>query len=226
MAKCKKNQLESKPKESRDLVKEFDEYTAGERSRIASWAVRYERKPVKYKKVKDSSGSITVSVQEADALLGLAQLTEAYGTADPELQNLFLNQVVQSFEGCLSSEGFNYERLLDLSNQAVAILQGIAPKDEIEGMLAIQMIGVHNLAMQTIKQAMITNQTLEGRQVNVNHATKMLRTYVAQMEALKKYRSGGQQKVTVKHVHVNEGGRAIVGSVNRGGGGDNIKKSG
>jgi hypothetical protein len=36
-----------------------------------------------------------------------------------------------------------------------------------------------------------------------------------QMEALKRYRTGGEQKVTVQHVSVNEGGQAIVGNVNQ-----------
>ena len=75
-----------------------------------------------------------------------------------------------------------------------------------------------------LKRAMITDQTFDGKQANVNQATKMLRTFIAQMEALKKYRTGGEQKVTVEHVHVNEGGRAIVGAVNQGGGGSDSKK--
>jgi hypothetical protein len=33
------------------------------------------------------------------------------------------------------------------------------------------------------------------------------------MEALKRYRTGGQQKVTVEQFTVNEGGQAIVGNV-------------
>jgi hypothetical protein len=48
----------------------------------------------------------------------------------------------------------------------------------------------------------------------VNGLTKLTRTYAAQMEALKRYRSGGEQKMTVQHVHVAEGGQAIVGNVN------------
>ncbi len=48
---------------------------------------------------------------------------------------------------------------------------------------------------------------------------KLARTFAAQMEALRKYRTGGEQKVTVKHVTVNEGGQAIVGNVSRGPGG-------
>ena len=36
------------------------------------------------------------------------------------------------------------------------------------------------------------------------------------MEALKRYRTGGEQKVTVQHVSVSEGGQAIVGNVTQG----------
>jgi hypothetical protein len=36
------------------------------------------------------------------------------------------------------------------------------------------------------------------------------------MEALKRYRTGGEQKVTVQHVTVGEGGQAIVGNVTHG----------
>jgi hypothetical protein len=42
---------------------------------------------------------------------------------------------------------------------------------------------------------------------------KLTRTYATQMEALKRYRMGGEQKVTVQHVSVSEGGQAIVGNV-------------
>ena len=37
---------------------------------------------------------------------------------------------------------------------------------------------------------------------------------VAQIEALAKLHRGGEQNVTVKHVHVHEGGQAVVGVVN------------
>ena len=37
------------------------------------------------------------------------------------------------------------------------------------------------------------------------------------METLKRYRTGGTQKVTVEHVTVNAGGQAIVGNVAAGG---------
>ena len=46
---------------------------------------------------------------------------------------------------------------------------------------------------------------------------KLGRTFAAQVEALKRYRSRGDQTVRVEHVTVNEGGQAIVGNVNHGG---------
>ena len=159
-------------------------------------------------------------------MLSAAKLTEAFGTPDIELQNFLLNQVVQTFRDVVKPQEFGTEKLDEFCNNAVALLNGIEPRDEIEGMLAVQMIGVHNLAMETLKRAMMNGQTFEGKQASVNEATKMLRTFTAQIEALKRYRTGGQQKVTVEHVHVNEGGQAIVGTVNQGGGGNREKNHG
>ena len=62
---------------------------------------------------------------------------------------------------------------------------------------------------------------------NGNLAVKLLRAFAAQTEALQRYRGKGQQKVTVEHVHVHTGGRAIVGSVSQSGGGrDNDENRG
>jgi hypothetical protein len=43
------------------------------------------------------------------------------------------------------------------------------------------------------------------------------------LEALNRHRGKGQQKVTVEHVHVHSGGRAVVGMVEAPGGGDRMK---
>ncbi|WP_322866514.1 hypothetical protein U5922_010145 [Aquicoccus sp. G2-2] len=52
---------------------------------------------------------------------------------------------------------------------------------------------------------------------------KLGRTFAAQMDTLKKYRTKGQQTVRVERVTVNEGGQAIVGDAQHGGGA--MKKS-
>ena len=66
---------------------------------------------------------------------------------------------------------------------------------------------------------MIGEQTLEGRRENLNQANKLSRTYATLIEALNRHRgNGGQQKVTVEHVHVHAGGMAVVGVVEGPGG--------
>jgi len=89
-------------------------------------------------------------------------------------------------------------------------IKGIAPKDTIEGLLAIQMIATHYAAMNSLGRA---TQRSEIRHENINAANKLIRSFTMQMEALNRYRGKGQQKVTVEHVHVHSGGQAIVGTV-------------
>jgi hypothetical protein len=56
-------------------------------------------------------------------------------------------------------------------------------------------------------------ETLEWMQAQGALATKLLRTFTAQTEALAKLKRGGEQTVRVEHVHVYHGGHAIVGAV-------------
>src|SRR5213079_616758 len=103
-------------------------------------------------------------------------------------------------------------------NATVEALMGIGPRDELEGMLAAQLIAVHNAAMECYRRAMLREQTFEGRQQSLSQGSKLSRTSAALVEALNRHRGKGQQKVTVEHVHVHSGGQAIVGAVEAGGG--------
>ena len=94
-------------------------------------------------------------------------------------------------------------------------MHGIAPRDEIEGMLAAQMVAVHSAAMRCLRQ-LKGSETVLQQDSNGRLAVKLLRTFTAQMEALQRYRGKGEQKMTVEHVHVHAGGQTIVGEVNTG----------
>jgi hypothetical protein len=96
---------------------------------------------------------------------------------------------------------------------ALSTVHGIGPKDELEGLLAAQMIGVHNLAMECLKRASLQGQTFEGMDANVNRAVRLLRTFTSQMEALNRHRGKVGQQMVVGNVNVNDGGQAIVGPV-------------
>ena len=115
------------------------------------------------------------------------------------------------------------ERVKKRQDAVLGFLLCFEPKDEMEGMLAAQLLASHNAAMECYRRAMIPEQTLEGRKENLNQANKLSRTYTTLLEALNRQRGKGQQKVTVEHVHVHEGGQAIVGNVEAGGGGVRTK---
>jgi hypothetical protein len=66
---------------------------------------------------------------------------------------------------------------------------------------------------------MIGEQTFEGHRESLSQANKLGRTFSVLLDALNRHRGKGQQKVTVEHVHVHEGGQAIVGNVEAPGGG-------
>ena len=101
----------------------------------------------------------------------------------------------------------------------VAALVGIAPKDELEGMLAGQLVAANAAAMECYRRAMIGEQSFEGRKENLTQANKLSRTYATLLEALNRHRGKGtQQSVKVEHVHVHAGGQAVVGPVQAGGG--------
>ncbi len=106
----------------------------------------------------------------------------------------------------------------NVQNIAAAMaMAGMSPKDELEGMMAAQLIASHNAAMVCYRRAMISEQTFEGRRENLTQANKLSRTHAALVEALNRHRGRGHQKVTVEHVHVHAGGQAIVGNVEAGG---------
>ena len=93
-------------------------------------------------------------------------------------------------------------------------LKGIAPKDQIEGMLATQMIATHHAALDDFAIA-AQSETMDIRAAALSSATKLTRTYAAQMEALNRYRGKVQQKMTVEHVHINSNVQAIIGNITK-----------
>ncbi len=97
--------------------------------------------------------------------------------------------------------------------RAVELYEDLKPGDGLESMLAMQMVGTHTAAMECLRRSMYPGQTLEGREMNLKHAEKLMSLYAKQVASLNKHRAKGQQTVTVEHVNVAPGGKAIVGNV-------------
>jgi hypothetical protein len=98
-------------------------------------------------------------------------------------------------------------------------LNGIAPRDEMEGMIAAQMLACHDTAMACFRDAL--NSKLHGHLWHeyLEQAGKLSRTFAMLLDALNRHRGKAQQKITVEHVHVHSGGQAVVGVVEAPGGG-------
>ena len=102
------------------------------------------------------------------------------------------------------------------------VLEEFDFKDHLERLLAVQMLGTHKLAVTCLARSQIyTDPCMVDKKLN--QANKLLRTFTAQLEALNRHRGKGQQKMTVEHVHVNQGGQAIIGPVNKKEGGGKSK---
>lgn len=54
----------------------------------------------------------------------------------------------------------------------------------------------------------------------MNTATKLIRLHNETIDALCRYRRGGEQRVIVQHIQVNDGGKAVVGGMIEGGWGN------
>jgi hypothetical protein len=136
----------------------------------------------------------------------LGELHEALGVSSPELARTLLIQTA-----CAS----DVKGIADLQGckSLAAAFRGIGPKDELEAMLAAQMVTTHTLAMRFLGSTSPTQYPNVVIDSNLNRGTKLLRTFLMQLEALNRHRSKGEQKMVVEHVHVHSGGQAIVGPV-------------
>ena len=136
---------------------------------------------------------------------------DALGTASVSFLNGLMTQLANV--GCQGQEA----QAGDI-NFMLAMVEGVGPRDQTEAMLAAQMAAIHNATM-TAAQRLAHTETIPQQGCSVDMLNKLGRTFAAQVEALKRYRSSGEQNIKVQHVTVNEGGQAIVGNVQAGGGG-------
>ncbi|MGM0584949.1 MAG: hypothetical protein ACQEUZ_09900 [Pseudomonadota bacterium] len=158
----------------------------------------------------EGGGKATLEVTHENQTAGRAVLLDALGSREMAFLEPFLAQLVNAV-----SKGSEADAAA--GNFLLAVVKDAEPRDQMEAMLAAQMGAVHMAMMQASRR--LTNaEMLPQHDSALKAMDKLARTYAQQMEALKRYRTGGEQKVTVQHVTVNDGGQAVVGNVRRGGG--------
>lgn len=110
----------------------------------------------------------------------------------------------------------------DCTGMALDAAETIQAENSLEKMLAHQLAVAHKLAMTFGKKAMDYSVTSDrgtfGREElkvveasrMINASARMMDVYQKGILALNKVRTGGQQTVTVQHVNVTDGGKAVV----------------
>jgi hypothetical protein len=144
----------------------------------------------------DEDGVVQVNCSEPDTLERL------YGVKTQDAASGLMKSALNA----LGRTGEHYRPFI------AAMTAELEPRDAIEAMLVTQMAATH-VAMTAMAQKMADQTMWTIRESTERSMTRLSRTYLAQMDALKKYRVKAQQVVRVERVTVNDGGQAIVGDV-------------
>jgi hypothetical protein len=197
-----------------------------EKKMVSEWRERLKKtpqNPIVFTYTLGDDGKETGSIETIDSHpvspkdkweIWNTAINLATGSASHEfgyrLFNLCL--VASGFDKPAKNKGADYTGVLNA-------MQALKPQDEIEGMLISRLISLHNQSMRYFGCTNLEGQTTQGIDTNINRSTKLARLYNETLEALSKYRRGGEQRVVVQHVNVENGGKAIVGNMIAGGGG-------
>jgi hypothetical protein len=180
-------------RQSAEIAKRY-EPTPDERAAAdAVYARRIKTPRIKVSEVKERA---EISLDHPNVNFAYAQLMRALGTGEVD----FSVEILSQLASISVRDGKVNERQL---NFMVDVVKGIQPKDQLETMLAVQMAAIHSLAM-TFAQRLANVDNIPQQDSAERALNKLARTFTAQLEALKRYRSNGEQKVTVEHVTVNE----------------------
>jgi hypothetical protein len=171
--------------------------TPAELTALKKYLARLRAKPsARFRASKDGSKR-QIWFDHPDQDVGRALVMDALASADEDFLNGITNQLAHAsaHDQGIDEHGLNF---------MLSVIKGIEPRDQLEAMLAAQMAAVHVAAMTLAR---------DPAPVYTSAFNKLTRTFAMQMEALKRYRSGAEQKVTLQHVSVAEGGQAIIGDV-------------
>lgn len=181
---------------------------------------REKGKPVAIFKVTKTDDSETLSLAHDESLASLdrdqlmdTQIMGATGSANSDVGLQLLLNVGHA----IISAKADRNKMATQLNAVAQSMQALGPQDEYEGQLIAQLVILHEHAMDWLGRAQRTER-VDFANVYLNGASKLLARHHETLEALLKYRRKGEQRVHVEHVHVHDGGQAIVGNVIPGGG--------
>jgi hypothetical protein len=165
------------------------------------------RSPVRLKLRRINANFAKPYPPDGESKVWWKRLKKALGTTSSDFVNASLLQLqaaAQLPSGEISETA---------TNAALALIEAAAPRNEIEGALAVQMACTHAATMSVLARFRCGGGSERRVVALTTAAARLMRAYAAQVETLRRLRHGGDQYVRVEHVHVNDGGQAVIGNV-------------
>jgi hypothetical protein len=138
----------------------------------------------------------------------LETLKSVMGIKDTELACQILSAGVSALKSTCGEK--------DSYNVILQTMHDLRPKDSVEARLVVQASALFSQGLSNLRMAETADMMCHADHYS-NKAFKLLRLHNETIEALNRYRRGGEQKVTVTHAVITE--KAIVNNFNGVGGG-------
>jgi hypothetical protein len=167
----------------------------------------HRRPPVRVRTRRITASSARLYPPDGAGKIWWGRLKMALGTASSDFVNASLLQLQAAAQ--LHCGGVSEVAI----NSALAMIEAAAPQNEIEGAIAVQMACTDAAAMSVLARFAGGGGSERRVVALASAAGRLLRAYSGQVETLRRLRHGGDQYVRVEHVHISEGGQAVIGNV-------------
>jgi hypothetical protein len=180
---------------------------------VPAKAPQLESTPIKFWK-QDGEEHMSIVVADKDGEQDIAEtLKTVLGVKDTELSSHILSDGIVALQPTCGKEAYNV---------VLQTLHDLQPKDAVEARFAVQAGALFSNGMANLRKAETADMLCHADHYS-NKAIKLLRLHNETIDALNRYRRGGEQKVTVTHAVITE--KAIVNNFN-GVGGSSTKNEG
>lgn len=137
-----------------------------------------------------------VEVNEEDVINAMAD----FGSCDPDFAISFVTQLAN-----LSVKGKKFD--IATIRFSISFVRGLRPRDQISAWLGFHMVAAHLsglINLNRINQAQFAE--FNQQEENADRAvSRIARTSMALVDAFDRHQSGGEQKVTIRHMTAKEG---------------------
>lgn len=197
------------PTDELALSTDNDEATPAEKAHAQKVLTRRSQRagPGEIKLVEQAGGKAAVQLVGKTASLAQLKALASAGLHSTDALFMLVRQLINLEGDALTGDDDGP------ANQALAMLDELEPEGGAQAMLAAQMVAVHVATMSSFTKALLKDQTYSGRELYFKQAAKLAAVFARQSDSYEKLKRKGAQTVNVKHVHVNEGGQAVIGNV-------------